>query len=77
MVRLIVATQQIRINNTSRNHELLHTYRGNQMFNKIISWLRTPTFQLEIDAYIASKRPTNTAEVDYWVNQFLFARGAL
>lgn len=47
------------------------------MFNKLIKWLKTPSFQREMDAYVASKHPTNTAEVDYWVNQFLFARGAL
>lgn len=47
------------------------------MFKKIITWLKTPSLQLEIDAFIASKHPTTTAEVDYWVSQFLFARGAL
>lgn len=47
------------------------------MFKKFLRWLRTPSLQLEMDAYVASKYPTNTAEVDYWVNQFLFARGAL
>ena len=47
------------------------------MFKKFIIWLRTPEFQREIDAYVASKHPTSTADVDYWVNQFLFARGAL
>ena len=47
------------------------------MFKKFIIWLRTPAFQREIDAYVASKHPTSTADVDYWVNQFLFARGAL
>lgn len=77
MVRLIVATQQSRINNTSGNHESPHTQRKHKMFKKFIKWLRTPSFQRDIDAYIASKYPTNTAEVDYWVNQFLLARGAL
>lgn len=47
------------------------------MFKKIIKWLQTPSFQREIDSYVASKHPTTTAEVDYWVTQFLFARGAL
>ena len=47
------------------------------MFNKFINWLKKPYLQTEIDAFIASKHPTNTAEVDYWVNQFLFAKGAL
>ena len=47
------------------------------MFKKFITWLRTPSFQREIDAYVASKHPTNTAEVEHWVNHFLFSRGAL
>jgi hypothetical protein len=47
------------------------------MLKQIIKWLQAPRLQNEIDAFIASKHPTNTAEVEYWVNQFLFARGSL
>lgn len=48
-----------------------------KMFRKFLVWFRTPRLQTDIDAFIASKNPTNTAEVEYWVNHFLFARGAL
>jgi hypothetical protein len=27
-------------------------------------------FQSEIDAYIASKNPTNSSEVEYWIRQY-------
>lgn len=47
------------------------------MFKKFFKWLAQPSLQQEMDAFIASRNPTTTAEVDYWVNQFLFARGSL
>ena len=72
------AAQHILAKYISRNHESLHTLTEEyKMFKKLIVWLKMPSLQREIDAFIASKHPTNTAEVEYWVNQYLFARGAL
>lgn len=51
------------------------------MFKKLITWLKKPfhpTFQSELDSYIASKRPTSVAEVEYWTREydkFVWGRG--
>ena len=47
------------------------------MFNKLLSWLRRPSLQSTLEAYVASKRPTNTAEVEYWVNQYFYGKNFL
>ena len=40
------------------------------MFRKLIIWLFGPTYQTNLDAYIASKNPTSVAEVDYWTREY-------
>ena len=44
------------------------------MFSKLKAWLSQPSVQSNLEAYVASKHPTNTAEVEYWVNQYFYAR---
>lgn len=44
------------------------------MFTKFLEWLKQPSLQSNLEAYVASKHPTNTAEVEYWVNQYFHAR---
>jgi hypothetical protein len=43
------------------------------LLNKITQWFKTvfaTTQYEELDAYIASKNPTTTAEVEYWINNY-------
>ena len=43
------------------------------LLNKITQWFKTvftTTKQSELDAYITSKKPTTTAEVEYWINNY-------
>lgn len=40
------------------------------MFKKLIAWLQQPSYQNELDAFIASKHPTTTVEVEYWIRQY-------
>jgi hypothetical protein len=54
----------------SRNHEyLLNIKQGHKMFKKLLNWFQTNT-QSELENFINSKRPTNSAEVDFWIRQY-------
>jgi hypothetical protein len=47
------------------------------MLQRLFTWLKEPSLQSEIDAFIASRNPQSVAEVEYWINHFLFARGSV
>lgn len=44
------------------------------MFKKLLNWL-TPTNSSQLEAYIASKNPQSTADVERIAQEFVWARG--
>jgi len=44
------------------------------MITEIIGWIKSlvqkRTYQDSVEYYVASKRPTNTAEVEYWIREY-------
>lgn len=44
------------------------------MFKFIKNLFKTPSLQSRLDLFIASKNPSNTAEVEHWVNYYLYSR---
>jgi hypothetical protein len=40
---------------------------------KLLQWIKSlfaaQSYQDQLDSYIASKNPTNTAEVEYWIRK--------
>ena len=39
------------------------------MFKKLLNWFQTNT-QSELENFINAKRPTNSAEVEFWIQQY-------
>lgn len=41
---------------------------------KLLQWIKSlftaQSYQDQLDSYIASKRPTTTAEVEHWIRQY-------
>jgi len=44
------------------------------MITTILGWIkslvRERTYQDSVEYYVASKRPTSTAEVEYWIREY-------
>lgn len=40
------------------------------MIRKLLKWLTEPTYQHSLDAFVASKNPSTTTEVEYWINYY-------
>jgi hypothetical protein len=41
---------------------------------QLLTWIKSlftaPSYQDELDAYVTSKYPTTTAEVEHWIRQY-------
>jgi hypothetical protein len=41
---------------------------------QLLKWIKSlftaPSYQDELDAYVTSKHPTTTAEVEHWIRQY-------
>ena len=45
---------------------------------QLLQWIKSlfapRSYQDGVEKFVRSKNPTNTAEVEYWVNQYFYAR---
>ena len=53
---------------------MVNTEKGNHMITAILGWIkslfRERTYQDSVEYYVASKHPTSTAEVEYWIREY-------
>lgn len=40
------------------------------MFKKIINWFNKTQLQSDLERFIENKRPTSSAEVEFWIQQY-------
>lgn len=40
------------------------------MLKKLLNWLSEPKYQDSLDSFVASKNPSTTVEVEYWIRYY-------
>jgi len=73
------------INTISRNHELLHTYRGNHKMKIISNFMLGimerlsemfpgSSYQSRLDVYLSSKGITDAAQLENYIREFNYKK---
>ena len=53
---------------------MVNTEKGNHMITAILGWIKSllqqRRYQDSVEQFVASKHPTTTAEVEYWIREY-------